>query len=238
MLLFGLFSNFSMNAQAQPIHHNDPPGVHGMLLFGCEKTYLSHLPIFHSPHDYQVILEVNLSEEAKKIYLQARKNNAADTIYTLVPEAFVLPERINNPKPFTASIFQGHFERGGTPIATDVMINISKLIYSRKFEPNDTHPDKVKYIYFGDENEIFGAHFISAKPDFDHIVKVEPLAMLLNLLSSQTFIELEFSELEKQTPLKVGPSPKSTAIIDGKPLDIEPHKIQQELYLEFQDLSF
>jgi hypothetical protein len=33
-------------------------GVHGMLLFGADTLYLSHLPMFMRPHNYQVILEV------------------------------------------------------------------------------------------------------------------------------------------------------------------------------------
>jgi hypothetical protein len=32
-------------------------GVHGML-FGEEALYLSHLPMFEGPHNFQLILEV------------------------------------------------------------------------------------------------------------------------------------------------------------------------------------
>ena len=38
----------------------DVPTTHGMLLFGNETVYASHLPMFHSPHDYQLILELDL----------------------------------------------------------------------------------------------------------------------------------------------------------------------------------
>src|SRR4051812_9463415 len=40
----------------------DTPSIHGMVVFGGEKdTYASHLPMFHSPHDRQVILKIALN---------------------------------------------------------------------------------------------------------------------------------------------------------------------------------
>jgi hypothetical protein len=50
----------------------DQPAVHGMLLVGEETLYLSHLPMFHSPHNYQVILEVRFKTstlDPKSVYL-------------------------------------------------------------------------------------------------------------------------------------------------------------------------
>jgi hypothetical protein len=35
---------------------DDTTGVHGMLLFGEDVVYLSHLPMFMSPHNFQVLL--------------------------------------------------------------------------------------------------------------------------------------------------------------------------------------
>ena len=49
---------------AQQGHHisaTDKTSVHGMLIFGKEKIYASHLPLFHPPHDYQIILELELN---------------------------------------------------------------------------------------------------------------------------------------------------------------------------------
>lgn len=237
-LILSLGFIFSTSTQAQHAHHNDPPSVHGMLLFGNEKIYLSHLPMFHSPHDYQVILEAELSQSAKEAYFQAKENKPSETVYTLVPEVFVLPEMINSPKPFKAKIFQGHFERGGTPITGSITVNISEVIYFEKFDPNGAHPEKVKYIYFGDESEIFGTHLINAKPDFDHIVEVGTSPMLLDLLGSQPYIKVELTELQKQTPVKAGFSPISFAITESGPIELDLYKIGKELYLEFGDLSF
>ena len=75
-------------------HGKDRPAVHGMLVIGEQTVYVSHLPMFMSPHDYQVILEVNLSNGGSAVhaaYVKDRKTNAA-SLCTLEPtEAFTLP---------------------------------------------------------------------------------------------------------------------------------------------------
>ena len=45
-------------------HSVDQVAVHGMLLFGENTVYLSHLPLFGTttPHRYQVVLEVTLAK--------------------------------------------------------------------------------------------------------------------------------------------------------------------------------
>jgi hypothetical protein len=46
-------------------HHHEPnpehPAVHGMLMVGEARVLMSHLPMFHAPHDQQIILETSLS---------------------------------------------------------------------------------------------------------------------------------------------------------------------------------
>jgi len=42
----------------------DRPAVHGMLLVGTNALYVSHLPMFHAPHDYQALAEVALQDGA------------------------------------------------------------------------------------------------------------------------------------------------------------------------------
>ena len=43
--------------------HVDHTGVHGMAIIVCTRSsgvYLSHLPMFRVPHDFQVILAASL----------------------------------------------------------------------------------------------------------------------------------------------------------------------------------
>ena len=41
----------------------EEPNFHGMVLVGEKRAYLYHLPMFHSPHDYQAIFEVSLTSD-------------------------------------------------------------------------------------------------------------------------------------------------------------------------------
>jgi hypothetical protein len=59
-----------------PAHER--PGFHGMVLVGQRRAYLSHLPMFMSPHDYQAVFEVTLTTggaDAFPAYLQDRSTN-------------------------------------------------------------------------------------------------------------------------------------------------------------------
>lgn len=58
LLLLFVFKTTS----AQHVHYPDKPNTHGMLLMGMEIVYAEHLPMFHQPHDYQIILELEFSK--------------------------------------------------------------------------------------------------------------------------------------------------------------------------------
>mgnify|MGYP003693773227 CR=1 FL=1 len=64
--------------------HRDPNatfGTHGMLLFGDETLYLSHLPMFMSPHNFQVILAVTLNDEAAGRLHDSRAHFGRNDLY-------------------------------------------------------------------------------------------------------------------------------------------------------------
>ena len=197
----------------------DQPATHGMFLTGTTKIYLSHLPMFHSPHDYQVLLEVELDPKAKEIYLQ-NKAPSKETVYTISPQVFVLPQMVQHPQTFKAQLFKGHFERGGKLISDAATIVIKKVLYFKKFEPGIQKPLIAQYILFGNEKEQFMAHVIMAKPDFDQIVNVSisnPPADLLTVLN--------LTGQNNNVPLKPG------QIVNEK------IKVLQSLYFETGDLS-
>ena len=71
----------------------DIQAVHGMLLFSGEKTtYASHLPMFHSPHERQLILKISLGgvpgSSALKAFEAAQK--AGKKFFTIEPEVMDL----------------------------------------------------------------------------------------------------------------------------------------------------
>lgn len=153
----------------KPEQLKDPEGFHGMLFFGQGDTfYISHLPMFHRPHDYQAIVEVRLKPDVKAKYQAEIAKRGG--YFTFAPERnFVLPEQIISKKPISGSLVQGHFERGGSELlSTD--LELVRVVFYKKINPKDQKPPKEKYIIFGKGDEYFMAHEVFQRPNFDEII--------------------------------------------------------------------
>jgi hypothetical protein len=173
-------------------HHHDHDhghlhGVHGMLVLGGQRTdtamrspvYVSHLPMFSSPHDFQVILRVG--GEAARVYGDFVAHFGFDPIFTFMPEPFSIdeldPSSAGGPArtSFGGTLFRGHFERGGSEIASDVPFEVEQAIHYRRFRSEES-PDEgpLRYLCFGQRDAAFLAHLVEAPPpDFDQILQVE-----------------------------------------------------------------
>ena len=206
----------------------DRPAVHGMLLVGTNALYVSHLPMFHAPHDYQALAEVALQDgagDARARYV-ADKARTHSPLYTLVPAPGVLTAMMQPGSHFAADLYRGHFERGGTPILTGLTATVRRVIHFRQFTPGGV-PQVPKYLLFGTAGETFAAHWISAAPDFDQVVSV-------------TGTSLTDGELAKGLPVTVtakGPlvaGTKLTANGDSHPVSLT---VGREGYVETGDLS-
>lgn len=157
------FVNFDMK------HLKDPKGFHGMLFFGQgDSFYISHLPMFHKPHDYQAIVEVRLKPEAKAKYQAELKRKGG--YFTFAPEdTFVLPEVVTQKKPIKGTLVQGHFERGGSELL-GTELELVRVVFYKKISENDKKPPKERYIIFGNGEEYFMAHEIFERPNVDEII--------------------------------------------------------------------
>jgi hypothetical protein len=176
------------------LEESDPPSTHNMLVVGGKTVFLSHLPMFDdlsedksdytSMHRYQVILEARFIRNRKdvtNIYTKDREANAGIKMYTLQPARFVLARLFTQStgasalKSFRATIFRDHLERNGETIQglEDVVVNVNKVVYARKFDPSQDKPPQLEYFLFGKGDELFLAHLIIKPPDFDQIVGVK-----------------------------------------------------------------
>jgi hypothetical protein len=114
----------------------EPTAFHGMLLFGEETAYFSHLPMFtHPSHVYQAIFEVTLSKkgtDCMAAYVEDRRTHPKARMYGFAPiineidddpltDEFILtdlvtPANPHNPQSppirssFKGDIYRGHFE--------------------------------------------------------------------------------------------------------------------------------
>lgn len=225
LLIFVFFCGI-LTANAQHEMPTDKPSTHGMLLFGGEKIYVSHLPMFHSPHDYQIILELELSKADKQKYVADKIKNPNYPTYTIEPEKFVLPDMVNNPKPFKINLYRGHFERGGTPILTNITVKIVQVVYFKKFKPEEAKTKTTDFILFGNPKEQFLAHQISNKPDFEQIIEVKT-----NL---SAFIKTEKCVVINLDDTQNNPIGVSCNEVKAKENTLI---LLKQLYLEFDDLK-
>ncbi|MFZ4928057.1 hypothetical protein [Chryseobacterium sp. Mn2064] len=228
MFLFFL-SIDSLKAQE---HKMDRPSVHGMLLLGNSSLYGSHLPMFHSPHDYQVLLQLSINDKDKVAYIKDRIGHPDEKVYTLEPEVFVLPEILESRKSFKGNIYRGHFERGGVEILKNIEVHIDKILYFKKLNPLATKDKLPTYLLFGDQNEQFIAHSIKAQPDFDQLLSTQTKnTTVLDSLKKGKVVEIQLPDFDyKKTYLKK----ESGLLLNGEKLNITN---SQQIYIEFDDLK-
>jgi hypothetical protein len=218
---------FAIDIKAQHGHSSmapDKPSVHGMLIFGTQTIYASHLPLFHAPHNYQVILELELDKAAKEKFIKDQQLHPEFTTYTFEPERFILPDKINSKGSFKANLFRGHFERGGVKIADSISIKIAAVIFFKQFDPAESRRANAVYLLFGNGKEQFAVHQISNKPDFEQIIQVKAAGL------SNKPEPVIFSAINNP----VGVSSNTISVkISGKERQLI---LLKQLYLEFDDL--
>jgi hypothetical protein len=157
---------------------DDTTGVHGMLLFGEDVVYLSHLPMFMSPHNFQVLLEVGFDDAVHELLRADRDASAGGGLHTFEPEVFAITELDpggDGPArtAIEGTIFHGHFERGGTPIAEHVTAEVRNVVYFAEFDTQARHQadQALTYLCFGRAGQLHLAHRITASPDFDQVLQ-------------------------------------------------------------------
>jgi hypothetical protein len=221
---------FCINTFALAQHNHgaistDKPSVHGMLIFGTDKIYASHLAMFHAPHNYQIIIEVVLDKATKRKFLADQKAHPEFTTYTIEPEKFVLPDMISKQGSFKANLYRGHFERGGVKIADSILVKIVAIVYFRNLDLTESKLSTSNFIVFGGSKEQFMVHQISHQPDFEQILQVKVIleknkTEIVNCGTSNHPIGISGNTI--------------TVKINNKDSDIT---LLKQLYLEFDDLK-
>jgi hypothetical protein len=196
-----------------PVEH---PSVHGMLLFGKGPLYVSHLPLYHAPHDWQIVSPVTVGTEVvSKV--------SAGGLFTIEPERFALSRARSAGFAFDATVYQGHFERGGQKLS-DARFVVGKPIVERQLD--STQPHAGRYVVFGARADArYAAHLIGGRPDFDQIVRVEITGPAPD--GDEVTVGGDATK-----PLDVG----ATVDADWKGRAIQMHVVEQ-VYLETGDLS-
>lgn len=152
-------------------------GGHGMAVFGGrEGLYASHLPMFHAPHDSQIVLRFHLADAAADRALRDTLA-ARPRLWTFDPETFDLlrldPGHASPLREFKARFFEGHFERGGRPQAGEQRVVVDEVLLFRRLSPALRDAATGRYRLIGQGGEWFAFKTIDRRPDFDHIVRLD-----------------------------------------------------------------
>ncbi len=179
MLLIGLLLAAELMASDQKSTPSPGWGGHGMAVFGGhEALYASHLPMFHAPHDAQVVLRFHLRDSAVDSALRAALV-AHPELWTLDPEAFdlyrIAPDHPQPLRAFNARFVQGHFERGGRARFAAQAVVIDKVIIFRRLDDAPRTHSAGRYRMIGAGVEHFLVKEIDRRPDFDVIVALTSL---------------------------------------------------------------
>jgi hypothetical protein len=202
-----------------------------MVVFGSRGEFLSHLPLYRAPHDWQMVLHVQLGADsagadASRILAEDRARTG-EALYTLDPETFPHSELASGARrEFRATLYRGHFERGGVPIARGVDVRVDSVLYRRQLTASD--PDgEPRALIARDAEEFFLLHRIGGSPDYDQIVRI-------GIPDAESSGMLGFGEI---------PAPTSEPLAPGQVLEIRVGTariratVLQQIYLEHGDLE-
>jgi hypothetical protein len=183
-----------------PVLPAQPAEVHTMLLVGTNELFASHLPLYGAPHDFQIIMRVEL-DPTSKAALIADQQATGETLYTFFPPEMRLDKLANSlrdgtPFPFLddqtqqigSTIFRGHAERGGVPIVPfdSALFTATVALHFRQLNANETDPAEAKYLLFGANDENFVAHLIAGRPDFDQFMEVTaPAGVVVDFVAQE-----------------------------------------------------
>lgn len=149
-------------------------GQHGMALFGGKDgLYASHLPMFHAPHDYQVVLRVHVADARLDAALKSRLDGKT-ALWTVAPENFELdrlgPNAADPLRRFKADLVLGHFEQGGQTQYAGATLVVDQVLLFRQLSPAVKMRGTATYVQIGNGEQRYLIKEIDSRPDFDHIL--------------------------------------------------------------------
>jgi len=175
-LLSVLFVLISFTGWAQQEEIELPPldpayvGTHGMVLVSHSSTIFAyHLPLYHKPHDVQVLYKLDVKDLALVQLVRDAE------MVTIKPEEFNLQRLIRGEKLIlTADVYMGHFERGGELVYSGVPLNFSEQLYVRQLNDIAESSNSQKYdvVSYRKNLKIY-IHQIQQAPSFDHLLHID-----------------------------------------------------------------
>jgi len=192
--------------------------THGMVIFGKEKIYAYHLPMFHKVHNKQIVFTFDIPNDVKATILKAEGTN----YLTFVPAPFDLDKFIAAPFNLTGDLYEGHFEKNGTVILAGITLINPKIIYLNELNKKlVTHIENYKLL--GTPTDTYALHIINGGEAIDQIFKLVPTfgtpdiiqnSISNNFLSNKKLLDLNseysISSLPGRCPSRLCGTPAET----------------------------
>ncbi|KAK4693691.1 hypothetical protein P7C71_g3756, partial [Lecanoromycetidae sp. Uapishka_2] len=145
------------------------PTTHEFLLQGHDKLYIIHFPMFHlEKHRHQLIMEIEISPEAKKRYTAFKKAEPQAVLVVKTLEKLALAELVAQKKPFKANIIARDSD-STTSIAQDVSVKVTTIIKDRSLKGrfrDESYPSSfVPFYLYGGPNDMNIDHILVRSPN-------------------------------------------------------------------------
>ena len=157
---------FAVAAPLKAMEH--AVGTHGMVLMkAADHLIASHMPLHHSMHGQQIIVELSVDSQYEPA-LNALLDNSQ--LVSLLPETFDLHHLAQGELiRFSADVFDGHFERDGKKLLSDAAFEVKQVLLSSSIRPvgNGSY-----YLLELSGSESLLVHRIGELPSYDQIIWV------------------------------------------------------------------
>lgn len=169
-------------AQHSPVHSEATRmGSHGMAVIGDTDLLFAHMALYRRPHDRQILTPATFrSPEAQANFTSWRASYQG--LVSIVPETFDLdrlaPDTTDPISSFSADIYEGHFERGGTLKFKDVAFDLGQPLLHLKVTNEMT--EQVDFVYIEHGAAAYLVRHIGHPPGKDQIVLVPPSDELMS----------------------------------------------------------
>lgn len=184
--------------------HHSRVGYHGMVLVtdGVD-LYASHLPLYRSPHDFQLLYKIESrfkNELVARLTAHAESSTYLDNMVTLLPAKFDLNKLVAGETfAIETQFYTGHFERGGKKWLKDLNLKFVRQIYKRPLA-NIVQGDKSSAMVWelikgSDHNKQIWIHHISARPSMDAIVLGTDCIKQQNQIEHPAITQLTYAAL-------------------------------------------
>ncbi len=199
----------------------DQPDVHGFQILGKETTFVSHFMMMTMvDHQYQVIMEVELGEAQKELYLKDLKEypNKQHVLANSDTAKMILPD-IGSSKitDFPYGMYRGVpvIPSQHAVLLANGHLKIKRLIAFRHFDMgyNGIYTPSYTYYLYGKGNEAHMSHFVSIGPALQHELSLKEVPSFLSPEELERGVLVTFPELFS---VKGGKLPQENPLPEGE----------------------